>query len=42
VQQEAADELVRVQGHDLLGVVVAVALPAEGDCPIVDIEETII
>src|ERR1700722_2300304 len=42
VQQKAADELVRREGHGLLGVVVAVVLPAEGDGPIVYIEETIV
>src|ERR1700722_13239788 len=42
VQQEAADELVGLEGHSLLSVVVSVVFPAEGHCPIVDIEETII
>src|SRR6266404_9423351 len=42
VQQEAADELVRREGHGLLGVVSAIVFPAEGDFRIVDIEKTII
>ena len=42
VQQEAADELVRRESHGLLGVVVAIVLPAEGDGPIIDMEETIV
>jgi hypothetical protein len=36
VQQEAADELVGVQGHHFLAVVVAIVLPAKGDRIVVD------
>ncbi len=42
VQQEAADKLVRLESHGLLGVVVAVVLPAESDLSIIDIQEPIV
>jgi hypothetical protein len=40
VKQEAADELVRVQGHGFLPVMMAVILPVEGDLAVVDVELT--
>src|SRR6266404_3802786 len=42
VQQEAADELVGLEGHGLSGAVVAVVLPAESDFPVLDLQETIV
>jgi len=39
MQQEAADELVDLQGHDLGLVVMAIIFPAEGDLIVVDIDE---
>ena len=36
VQQEAPDELVGVEGHDFLPVVVAVVFPAKGDAVVID------
>jgi len=37
VQQEAPDELVRVEGHNLMAVVVAVVFPAKGDGAVSDL-----
>ncbi len=37
MQQEASDELVRVEGHDLAATVVPVVLPAEGDGAVPDL-----
>jgi hypothetical protein len=36
VQQEAPDELVSVEGHDFLAIVVAIVFPAKGDRVVVD------
>ena len=39
MQQEAADELVGRQGHDLGLVVMAIVFPAKGDLVVVDVDE---
>ena len=39
VQQEAADELVGGDGHDLLPIVVAIVLPGEADLAVLDVAQ---
>jgi hypothetical protein len=42
MQQEAADELIRRDGHGLLPIVVPIVLPAEADRAICDVEQSIV
>src|SRR5579864_8132316 len=40
VQQEAADELIGIEGHDLRFAVMPIILPAEGDAALCQADET--
>ncbi len=42
MEEEAADELVHVQGHDLDAISVGVVLPAEADDALLDAEEAVV
>src|SRR3990172_4455341 len=42
MQQETADELLRIQAHDLLARVVAVILPAKADLAINEVDQTLV
>src|SRR5258707_11941263 len=42
MQQEAADDLIRRDGHDLLPVVVPIVLPAEANRTVLDVEQAIV
>src|SRR6185437_7062211 len=42
VEQEATDELVGLEGHSLLGIVVPVVLPFESDPPVVDVQDAVV
>ena len=42
VEQEAADELLGLERHDLHAITVGVVLPAEADDPVVEAEESVV
>jgi hypothetical protein len=42
MKEEPSDELLSLEGHDLLAVLVCIILPYEGDMAVTDVEDAVI